>query len=142
MPVHVDGASGGFIAPFLDPDLVWDFRLPRVQSINASGHKYGLVYPGVGWVVWRNPEALPDDLVFNVNYLGGDMPTFALNFSRPGNQIVAQYYNFVRLGFEGYRARAAGGARRRDVHVGERSPRWSRSSSSPTAASSRCSRSR
>jgi glutamate decarboxylase len=101
--VHVDGASGGFIAPFLDPDLVWDFRLPRVQSINASGHKYGLVYPGVGWVIWRNPEALPDDLVFNVNYLGGNMPTFALNFSRPGSQIVAQYYNFIRLGFDGYR---------------------------------------
>jgi len=103
VPVHVDGASGGFIAPFIDPDLVWDFRLPRVQSINASGHKYGLVYPGVGWIVWRNPEALPDDLVFKVNYLGGEMPTFALNFSRPGNQIVAQYYNFIRLGFDGYR---------------------------------------
>ncbi|HEX2403800.1 MAG TPA: glutamate decarboxylase [Acidimicrobiia bacterium] len=103
IPVHVDGASGAFIAPFIDPDLVWDFRLPRVQSINASGHKYGLVYPGVGWVVWRNPEALPEDLVFRVNYLGGEMPTFALNFSRPGNQIVAQYYNLVRLGFEGYR---------------------------------------
>src|SRR6476619_4629777 len=103
VPVHVDGASGAFVAPFIDPDVVWDFRLPRVQSINASGHKYGLVYPGVGWVVWRNPEALPDDLVFKVNYLGGEMPTFSLNFSRPGNQIVAQYYNFVRLGFEGYR---------------------------------------
>ncbi len=103
IPVHVDAASGGFIAPFLDPDVVWDFRLPRVQSINTSGHKYGLVYPGVGWVIWRNPDALPDDLVFNVNYLGGDMPTFALNFSRPGNQIAAQYYNFLRLGFEGYR---------------------------------------
>jgi len=103
VPVHVDAASGGFIAPFLDPDLFWDFRLPRVQSINTSGHKYGLVYPGVGWVIWRNPDALPDDLVFNVNYLGGDMPTFALNFSRPGNQIAAQYYNFLRLGFDGYR---------------------------------------
>ena len=103
IPVHVDGASGAFIAPFLDPDLVWDFRLPRVQSINTSGHKYGLVYPGVGWVVWRNPEALPEDLVFKVNYLGGEMPTFSLNFSRPGNQIVAQYYNFIRLGFDGYR---------------------------------------
>ena len=103
VPVHVDAASGGFIAPFLDPDILWDFRLPRVQSINTSGHKYGLVYPGVGWVVWRNPDALPDDLVFNVNYLGGNMPTFALNFSRPGNQIAAQYYNFLRLGFEGYR---------------------------------------
>jgi glutamate decarboxylase len=103
IPVHVDGASGAFVAPFIDPDLEWDFRLPRVQSINASGHKYGLVYPGVGWVVWRNAEALPEDLVFRVNYLGGEMPTFALNFSRPGNQIVAQYYNFIRLGFEGYR---------------------------------------
>ena len=103
VPVHVDAASGGFIAPFLDPDLVWDFRLPRVQSINTSGHKYGLVYPGVGWVVWRNPAALPDDLVFKVNYLGGEMPTFALNFSRPGNQVVAEYYNLLRLGFEGYR---------------------------------------
>ncbi len=103
VPVHVDGASGGFVAPFIDPDLAWDFRLPRVQSINASGHKYGLVYPGVGWVIWRNPDALPDDLVFKVNYLGGDMPTFALNFSRPGNQVAAQYYNFVRLGFDGYR---------------------------------------
>ncbi|MFN8036569.1 MAG: glutamate decarboxylase [Acidimicrobiia bacterium] len=103
VPLHVDGASGGFVAPFLDPDLVWDFRLPRVQSINASGHKYGLVYPGVGWIVWRNAEALPEDLVFRVNYLGGEMPTFALNFSRPGNQIAAQYYNFLRLGFDGYR---------------------------------------
>jgi glutamate decarboxylase len=103
IPVHVDGASGAFVAPFLDPNVMWDFRLPRVQSINASGHKYGLVYPGVGWVVWRNPEALPEDLVFRVNYLGGEMPTFSLNFSRPGNQIVAQYYNFIRLGFDGYR---------------------------------------
>jgi glutamate decarboxylase len=103
VPVHVDGASGGFVAPFIDPDLEWDFRLPRVQSINASGHKYGLVYPGVGWVIWRNPDALPEDLVFNVNYLGGNMPTFALNFSRPGNQVAAQYYNFLRLGFDGYR---------------------------------------
>jgi glutamate decarboxylase len=103
VPVHVDGASGAFVAPFIDEDLVWDFRLPRVQSINASGHKYGLVYPGVGWVVWRNAEALPDDLVFKVNYLGGEMPTFSLNFSRPGNQVVAQYYNFIRLGKEGYK---------------------------------------
>jgi glutamate decarboxylase len=103
VPVHVDAASGGFVAPFIDPDLEWDFRLPRVQSINASGHKYGLVYPGVGWAIWRRPEALPDDLVFDVNYLGGDMPTFALNFSRPGNQVAAQYYNFVRLGMDGYK---------------------------------------
>jgi len=103
VPLHVDGASGGFVAPFLDPDLVWDFRLPRVASINASGHKYGLVYPGVGWIVWRDAEALPDELIFRVNYLGDTMPTFALNFSRPGAQVVAQYYNFLRLGFEGYR---------------------------------------
>ena len=103
VPVHVDGASGGFVAPFLQPDLEWDFRVPRVASINASGHKYGLVYPGVGWILWRSPDALPDDLVFRVNYLGGEMPTFALNFSRPGAQVAAQYYNFVRLGREGYR---------------------------------------
>jgi glutamate decarboxylase len=103
IPIHVDGASGGMIAPFLDPDLVWDFRLPRVASINTSGHKYGRVYPGVGWAIWRDSAALPEDLVFRVNYLGGDMPTFALNFSRPGAQIVTQYYNFLRLGFEGYR---------------------------------------
>ncbi|GAA3938638.1 glutamate decarboxylase [Actinomadura viridis] len=103
VPVHVDGASGAMIAPFLDPDLEWDFRLPRVASINTSGHKYGLVMPGVGWALWRDAGALPDDLVFHVNYLGGDMPTFALNFSRPGAQVVAQYYNFLRLGFEGYR---------------------------------------
>ncbi|WP_329230194.1 glutamate decarboxylase [Streptomyces sp. NBC_01460] len=104
IPVHVDGASGAMVAPFLDPDLVWDFRLPRVSSINTSGHKYGLVYPGVGWALWRSPAELPEELVFRVNYLGGDMPTFALNFSRPGAQVVAQYYTFVRLGREGYRA--------------------------------------
>ncbi len=103
IPVHVDGASGGFVAPFLVPDLEWDFRLPRVASINTSGHKYGLVYPGVGWVIWRDAAALPEDLIFKVNYLGGEMPTFALNFSRPGAQVAAQYYNFLRLGFEGYR---------------------------------------
>jgi glutamate decarboxylase len=103
IPVHVDGASGAMIAPFCDPSLMWDFRLPRVASINTSGHKYGLVYPGVGWVIWRDTEALPADLVFKVNYLGGSMPTFALNFSRPGSQIAAQYYNFLRLGFDGYR---------------------------------------
>jgi glutamate decarboxylase len=101
--VHVDGASGGFVAPFLTPDLEWDFRVPRVASINTSGHKYGLVYPGVGWIVWRDAAALPADLIFNVNYLGGQMLTFALNFSRPGSQVAAQYYNFLRLGFEGYR---------------------------------------
>jgi len=103
IPVHVDGASGAMIAPFLDPELVWDFRLPRVTSINTSGHKYGLVYPGVGWAVWRTKEALPAELVFNVNYLGGNMPTFALNFSRPGSEVVAQYYTFLRLGHAGFR---------------------------------------
>jgi glutamate decarboxylase len=103
VPVHVDGASGAMVAPFVDPDLEWDFRLPRVASINTSGHKYGLVYPGVGWVLWRDAEALPDDLVFKVNYLGGEMSTLALNFSRPGGQVVAQYYTFLRLGWEGFR---------------------------------------
>ncbi|MDK0520301.1 glutamate decarboxylase [Streptomyces sp. ML-6] len=104
VPVHVDGASGGMVAPFLDEDLVWDFRLPRVSSINTSGHKYGLVYPGIGWALWRSPAELPEELVFRVNYLGGEMPTFALNFSRPGAQVVAQYYTFLRLGRDGYRA--------------------------------------
>jgi len=103
VPVHVDGASGGFVAPFIDRELEWDFRLARVASINASGHKYGLVYPGVGWIVWRDAEALPADLIFWVNYLGDNMPTFALNFSRPGAQVVAQYYQAIRLGFAGYR---------------------------------------
>lgn len=103
IPIHVDGASGAFLAPFCSPGIEWDFRLPRVKSINASGHKFGLAPLGVGWIVWRSKEDLPEDLVFNVNYLGGNMPTFALNFSRPGGQIIAQYYNFVRLGREGYR---------------------------------------
>lgn len=102
VPLHVDAASGGFVAPFIHPDLEWDFRLGRVVSINVSGHKYGMTYPGIGFVVWRSPEYLPEDLVFRVNYLGGDMPTFTLNFSRPGNQLLGQYYNFVRLGREGY----------------------------------------
>ncbi len=118
VPVHVDGASGGFVAPFIDPDLEWDFQLPRVASINASGHKYGLVYPGVGWIIWRDVEALPDELIFHVNYLGDVMPTFALNFSRPGGQIVAQYYNFVRLGFEGYK-RVQGYARDVATHLAD-----------------------
>ena len=103
IPIHVDGASGAFLAPFCAPALEWDFRIPRVKSVNTSGHKFGLAPLGVGWVVWRDAADLPDDLVFNVNYLGGNMPTFALNFSRPGGQIVAQYYNFLRLGKEGYR---------------------------------------
>jgi glutamate decarboxylase len=102
IPVHVDAASGGFVVPFLQPDLKWDFRLPRVVSINVSGHKYGLTYPGIGFVVWRNADHLPEELVFRVNYLGGDMPTFTLNFSRPGNQVIGQYYNFLRLGRAGY----------------------------------------
>lgn len=102
IPVHVDAASGGFVVPFLHPDLKWDFRLPRVVSINVSGHKYGLTYPGIGFVVWRCADYLPEELVFRVNYLGGDMPTFTLNFSRPGNQVVGQYYNFLRLGRSGY----------------------------------------
>jgi glutamate decarboxylase len=102
--VHVDGASGAMIAPFLDTDLMWDFRLPRVASINTSGHKYGLVYPGVGWVLWRDGSALPRELVFDVDYLGGHMPTFALNFSRPGAEVVAQYYTFFRLGRRGFTA--------------------------------------
>jgi glutamate decarboxylase len=104
IPIHVDGASGGFVAPFLQPDLLWDFRLPRVKSINTSGHKYGLVYPGVGWIVWRELADLDSDLIFNVDYLGGAMPTLAINFSRPASQIVAQYYNLIRLGKSGYRA--------------------------------------
>src|ERR1700733_7577913 len=103
VPIHVDGASGGFVAPFLQPEIEWDFRLRRVVSINTSGHKYGLVYPGVGWIIWRDEEHLPQDLIFKVNYLGGEMPTFALNFSPPGAQVAAQYYNFVRLGDSGYR---------------------------------------
>src|SRR5437588_378487 len=98
VPIHVDAASGGFVAPFLQPEVEWDFRVERVQSINASGHKYGLVYPGVGWAVWRNEDALPRDLVFDVNYLGGNMPTFALNFSRPGSEVVAQYLMLTTLG--------------------------------------------
>ncbi|UBX50258.1 glutamate decarboxylase [Providencia alcalifaciens] len=102
IPIHVDGASGGFLAPFCAPTLEWDFRLPRVKSINASGHKFGLAPLGAGWVIWREAKDLPEELIFNVNYLGGNMPTFALNFSRPGGQIIAQYYNFLRLGREGY----------------------------------------
>ncbi len=100
--LHVDAASGGFLAPFCARDLLWDFRLPRVKSINASGHKFGLAPLGVGWVVWRDQAELPGELVFHVDYLGGDMPTFQLNFSRPAGQIIAQYYEFIRLGREGY----------------------------------------
>jgi glutamate decarboxylase len=107
IPIHVDAASGGFVAPFNSPDLPWDFRLPRVQSINTSGHKYGGVLPGVGWVLWREQSALPEELRFNVNYLGGEMPTIGMNFSRPGAQVVGQYFNFLHLGRNGYAHRMA-----------------------------------
>ncbi len=101
--IHVDAASGGFLAPFCAPDIVWDFRLPRVKSISTSGHKYGLAPLGVGWIVWRDKVDLPDELVFSVPYLGGEVGTFAINFSRPAGQVVAQYYLFNRLGRDGYR---------------------------------------
>jgi len=107
IPIHVDAASGGFVAPFTTPGLVWDFRLSRVLSINASGHKYGGVLPGVGWVLWRDDALLPEELRFNVNYLGGQMPTIGMNFSRPGAQIIGQYFNFLHLGRAGFRARMA-----------------------------------
>nr|XP_017253973.1 PREDICTED: glutamate decarboxylase-like [Daucus carota subsp. sativus] len=102
-PIHVDAASGGFIAPFLYPELEWDFRLPLVKSINVSGHKYGLVYAGIGWVIWRSKEDLPEELIFHINYLGADQPTFTLNFSKGSSQVIAQYYQLIRLGYEGYR---------------------------------------
>ena len=102
IPIHIDAASGGFIAPFIHPSAVWDFRLPRVKSINASGHKFGLAPLGCGWAIWREAVDLPQELIFHVKVLGGNMPTLALNFSRPGGQVIAQYYNFVRLGREGY----------------------------------------
>jgi glutamate decarboxylase len=101
--IHVDAASGGFLAPFCAPEVVCDFRLPRVKSISASGHKFGLAPLGVGWVIFRDAAELPEDLIFHVNYLGGDMPVFQINFSRPAGQIIASYYNFLRLGFDGYR---------------------------------------
>ncbi|KGF76216.1 glutamate decarboxylase [Lactococcus lactis] len=101
--IHVDGASGAMFAPFTTPDLEWDFRLKNVVSINTSGHKYGLVYPGVGWIIWRDKEFLPEELIFNVSYLGGEMPTMAINFSRSASQVIGQYYNFYRFGFNGYK---------------------------------------
>ncbi|MEF9989928.1 MAG: glutamate decarboxylase [Christensenellaceae bacterium] len=101
--IHVDGASGGMVAPFIDPKLEWDFRLKNVMSINTSGHKYGLVYPGIGWVLWRNEACLPKRLIFYVNYLGGEQPTMAINFSRSASQIMGQYYMFLRLGLDGWR---------------------------------------
>ena len=121
--MHVDAASGGFVAPFIQPDLVWDFRIPRVQSINASGHKYGLVYPGVGWALWRDRDALPAELIFDVNYLGGHMPTFALNFSRPGSEVVTQYLMFTALGQRGLPRGAAALVGRRPLPRRARSRR-------------------
>lgn len=103
VPLHVDAASGGMVAPFIQPDLIWDFQLTRVHSINTSGHKYGLVFPGLGWIVWRKSEYIPSSLIFHVSYLGGDMPTLGINFSRPGAQVLLQAYLFIRLGREGYR---------------------------------------
>ena len=101
--IHVDAASGGLFVPFVNPELCWDFRLKNVVSINCSGHKYGLVYPGIGWILWKDKEYLPEELIFEVDYLGGKMPTIAINFSRSASQIIGQYYNFIRLGREGYR---------------------------------------
>ena len=100
--IHVDGASGAFLAPFCAPHIEFDFRIPRIKSISTSGHKFGLAPLGVGWVVWRDRAELPEDLIFHVTYLGGDMPDFQINFSRPAGQIIAQYYGFVRLGRAGY----------------------------------------
>jgi glutamate decarboxylase len=102
IPLHIDAASGGFITPFSEPELEWDFRLPRVRSINVSNHKFGLVYPGMGTVVFREASDLPEDLIFHINYLGGDMPNYSLNFSRPSSSVVLQYFAFLRLGREGY----------------------------------------
>ena len=130
--IHVDGASGAFLAPFCAPDVVFDFRLPRVKSISSSGHKFGLAPLGVGWVIWRDRQELPDDLVFHVNYLGGDMPTFQINFSRPAGQIIAQYYNFLRLGHEGTSASTTGPMRSAGTSP-PRSSSWAPSSSSVTA---------
>lgn len=103
IPIHVDAASGGFILPFLNPEKKWDFRLKWVYSISTSGHKYGLVYPGLGWVVWKDKKFLPDEMSFSVNYLGANITQVGLNFSRPAAQILAQYYNFIHLGVEGYK---------------------------------------
>jgi glutamate decarboxylase len=104
VPIHVDAASGGFVAPFTVPDLEWDFRCEKVVSINVSGHKYGLVYPGVGWVIWRDADHLPQDLVFNINYLGANQASFTLNFSKSASQVIGQYYQLIRLGRRGYRS--------------------------------------
>ncbi|GAA6041951.1 hypothetical protein JCM8097_000238 [Rhodosporidiobolus ruineniae] len=102
--IHVDAASGGFVAPFVNPDLPWDFRLPLVASINTSGHKYGLAYAGVGWAFWRDHSFIPEEIIFTVNYLGAPQASFTLNFSKSGVQVVGQYYQLLRLGKAGYRA--------------------------------------
>lgn len=102
IPIHIDGASGGFILPFTDPGFEWDFRLERVRSINVSGHKYGLTYPGLGWLIFRDKSDLPDDLIFKVNYLGEEEETYTLNFSGGSAMVVAQYYNILRFGRAGY----------------------------------------
>lgn len=118
VPLHVDGASGALLAPFTAPELPWDFRLERVKSINASGHKTGLAPLGCGWAVWRERQDMPEEMIFNVNYLGGEMPTFNLNFSRPGGQVVVQYYDFIRLGREGY-ARVHGATYETCAHLAQ-----------------------
>ena len=102
IPIHVDAASGGFILPFVSPDTKWDFRLKWVASISTSGHKFGLVYPGLGWVIWRDKSYLPEEMSFSVNYLGAEVTQVGLNFSRPAAQVLGQYYNFIRLGRKGY----------------------------------------
>ncbi len=103
IPIHVDAASGGFVIPFTEPKKKWDFRLSQVHSINVSGHKYGLVFPGIGWMLWKDASQFPEELVFKVNYLGGWMPTYTLNFSENSINVISQYYNFLRLGKEGYK---------------------------------------
>ncbi|CAG7845007.1 Glutamate decarboxylase [Pseudoclavibacter triregionum] len=102
IPIHVDAASGGFVAPFTEPELEWDFRVERVASINASAHKYGLVYPGLGWIVRRDEALVPEEMIFHVAYLGGDLPNLGLNFTRPGAQVLFQYYMLLRLGRRGF----------------------------------------
>jgi glutamate decarboxylase len=108
IPLHVDAASGGFIAPFARPREKWDFRLDSVRSINVSNHKFGLVYPGMGTVVFRDASDLPEELIFHINYLGGDMPNYSLNFSRPSSSVILQYFAFLRLGHSGYEEIVAG----------------------------------
>ncbi len=137
--MHIDAASGGFLAPFVAPDIVWDFRLPRVKSISASGHKFGLAPLGCGWVIWRDEEALPQELVFNVDYLGGQIGTFAINFSRPAGQVIAQYYEFLRLGREGY-TKVQNASYQLPLIWRMKSPNWGRMSSSVRVARTKASR--